>query len=88
MGSPERSGAVTPVTPVVPDAGGEYGPGAYLARWQDLLDCTPITPLGPTGRGAVVDGQQRMGARPDVKPVVDALGGGFRELLAERSLYW
>ncbi|KAL1297096.1 hypothetical protein AAFC00_004679 [Neodothiora populina] len=26
-----------------------YGPGAFLARWQDLLDSTPITPSKPQG---------------------------------------
>lgn len=26
-----------------------YGPGAYLARWQDLLDATLITPATPEG---------------------------------------
>ncbi|KAK4998656.1 hypothetical protein LTR66_002160 [Elasticomyces elasticus] len=26
-----------------------YGPGAYLARWRDLLDRTPITPATPKG---------------------------------------
>ncbi len=32
-----------------------YGPGAYLARWQNLLDSTPITPAtahGPVRKGA------------------------------------
>ncbi|KAK5013537.1 hypothetical protein LTR39_003598 [Cryomyces antarcticus] len=26
-----------------------YGPGMYLARWQSLLDATPITPATPEG---------------------------------------
>jgi len=32
-----------------------YGPGAYLARWQHLMDTTPVTPAtaqGPVRRGA------------------------------------
>jgi hypothetical protein len=33
-----------------PHVSGEPGPGAYLARWQDLLDNTPITPLTPEGK--------------------------------------
>lgn len=37
-----------------------YGPGAYLARWQHLLDTTPVTPA--TAKGAV-----RMGNSKSVK---------------------
>lgn len=36
-------------------SGTPYGPGAYLARWQQLLDCTLITPAkqhGPVRTGA------------------------------------
>jgi hypothetical protein len=39
-------------TPKIPSSGpsSNPGPGAYLARWQDLLDNTPITPLSPTSK--------------------------------------
>jgi hypothetical protein len=32
-----------------PSADASAGPGMYLARWQDILDTTPITPAQPTG---------------------------------------
>ena len=34
----------------VPKVSSNPGPGAYLARWQDLLDTTPITPLTTHGK--------------------------------------
>lgn len=34
----------------VPKVTSDPGPGAYLARWQDLLDSTAITPLTPHGK--------------------------------------
>lgn len=34
----------------VPRVSSDPGPGAYLARWQDLLDSTPITPLTLEGK--------------------------------------
>ncbi|KAK5078709.1 hypothetical protein LTR64_002877 [Lithohypha guttulata] len=34
----------------VPHVSSNPGPGAYLARWQDLLDSTPITPLTLEGK--------------------------------------
>lgn len=37
-------------TPKVSDADATPGPGAYLARWQDLLDNTPITPSTVEGK--------------------------------------
>ena len=33
------------------------GPGAYLSRWQDLLDNTPITPLSPSGKAEKASGR-------------------------------
>lgn len=33
-----------------PTVSSDPGPGAYLARWQDLLERTPITPLTPSGK--------------------------------------
>lgn len=34
----------------VPHVSSDPGPGAFLARWQDLMDSTPITPLTAHGR--------------------------------------
>ena len=34
----------------IPKVSSDPGPGAYLARWQDLLDSTPITPLTAHGK--------------------------------------
>jgi len=34
----------------IPHVTSDPGPGAYLARWQDLLDATPVTPLTATGK--------------------------------------
>lgn len=34
----------------IPHVSSDPGPGAYLARWQDLLDSTPITPLTAHGK--------------------------------------
>ena len=98
------------------------GPGAYLARWQDLLDKTPITPQTQEGKlrqasskdvvnesAADVDGERMvvfedeeargekikvgdgkggLAGKPDVRVVVEALGGRFRKLLGERSCDW
>ncbi|KAG9885350.1 hypothetical protein KCU94_g17710, partial [Aureobasidium melanogenum] len=44
-----------------------YGPGAYLARWQELLDSTLVTPetaKGPVRKGASASVKQE--ARRDV----------------------
>lgn len=114
----------------VPRVSSNPGPGAYLARWQDLLDSTPITPLTLDGKvksasdkevvkksatdvdggqavefktsGKALDAQkvkpsvpgggtpskEKTVKKPDVKPVIDALGVDFRKLLAEKSLAW
>jgi hypothetical protein len=42
---PDREVALTDTMNV----GEDTGPGAYIARWQDLLDRTTITPLKPEG---------------------------------------
>lgn len=36
----------------IPTVSSNPGPGAYLARWQDLLDSTPVTPLTAHGKPA------------------------------------
>lgn len=120
-----------------PDVSSSPGPGAFLARWQALLDATPITPLTQSGslkaasspevvqssaidvdgsrlvnfgpkeaRGekirveesvtgkegkpedAVGIGHEAVERQKDMKVVIDALGGEFRQLLAERGLSW
>jgi hypothetical protein len=48
--SPGPKPATTPTLSSFPDPSTDPGPGAYLARWQDLLDNTPITPLEPTSK--------------------------------------
>ena len=51
-----------------------YGPGAYLARWQQLMDKTPVTP-------ATEQGEVRYGASKSVKEAgrkdVDGQEAGF-----------
>ena len=105
-----------------PSVSSDPGPGAYLARWQDLLDKTPITPQTQEGKlrqasskdvvnesAADVDGERMvvfedeeargekikvgdgkggLAGKPDVRVVVEALGGRFRKLLGERSCDW
>lgn len=34
----------------IPHVSSEPGPGSFLARWQDLMDSTPITPLTAHGK--------------------------------------
>jgi hypothetical protein len=121
-GSRPPSPAPSPTSAQTPSLAGpstDPGPGAYLARWQDLLDNTLITPSEPTGkvqtgsskkllegspkyadRKRIMDFKEENSAskvekvkgpvkeKPDVGVVVEALGGDFRKLLAERSVYW
>jgi hypothetical protein len=81
---------------------GAGGPGAFLARWQRILDASPSTPLQP--EGPVVYGSSRRGAEaapapaareadgwrwpdaPDVGYAVELLGEGFGRALAERGV--
>lgn len=54
-----------------------YGPGAYLARWQGLLDSTPITPdkpQGPVRKGGSRGVKEE--ARKDVDGEVKDVGVG------------
>lgn len=78
------SGVSTPVVASAVEVDVDAGPGAYLARWQDLLDGTALTPGTAAGK---IGGSAGRG-RPDVGPVVEALGEGFREVLAQRGVYW
>ena len=52
-----------------------YGPGAYLARWQELLESTLVTPetaKGPVRKGASASVKQE--ARMDVDGETKASG--------------
>jgi len=86
-----------------PAVSSDPGPGAYLARWQDLLDTTPITPLTQEAEVSAADGDEgliylaeiearggeiRVRKKPDVRIVMESMGEDFRRLLAERSCYW
>jgi hypothetical protein len=47
--APSERGTQTPkISSTGPSS--DPGPGAYLSRWQDLLDNTPITPLSASGK--------------------------------------
>jgi hypothetical protein len=81
---------------------GAGGPGAFLARWQRILDASPSTPLLP--EGPVVYGSSRRGGEkpaaaaargadlwrwpdaPDVKYAAEVLGVDFRKALAQRAM--
>ena len=60
--SPSPSPAATPTSPTTSNKTTDPGPGAYLSRWQDLLDKTPITPSVATGKtrmaSSTVDGKE------------------------------
>lgn len=80
------------------------GPGAFLARWQRLLDTTattPITPIGPVRYGSArvheVGGDEDEMPQeqwlwpevPDVSVVTNALATPFKKLLGELVReYW
>jgi len=62
-----------------------YGPGSYLAKWQDLLDSTVITPdkpQGPTRKGG--SRSVKAASSRDVDGKIPAEGGGRDEAEAER----
>ncbi|KIW93440.1 uncharacterized protein Z519_06045 [Cladophialophora bantiana CBS 173.52] len=124
-----------------PEVSSNPGPGAFLARWQALLDATPITPLSQQGslkaasspevvqasatdvdgsklvefknkeaRGVKIrvedqkpHGENAKNEKEDddvgigynarkrqkqLKIVIDAMGDGFRDLLARKACYW
>lgn len=129
-----RNHSSTPSTPIKAVMESDPGPGAYLARWQNLLDGTEITPGAQGGRvrhagdgsvlkasraGAGAPELQRSSSsqslqskaddteddeafedahesldelgleagdkveKPDVRPIVEALGKGFRVVLGK-----
>jgi hypothetical protein len=91
--SPDRGGKSTPQTPLLVSSQGPStapGPGAYLARWESLLDHTPITPLSTTGETASADSKDAVTTndRPDVAVVIETMGKDFRTLLGKRGVYW
>jgi hypothetical protein len=70
--SPKAANIPTSLTSSGPAT--DPGPGAYLARWQDLLDSTPITPLEPTGNVKAASSKEVVkGSAEDVdgQPMVD-----------------
>jgi hypothetical protein len=74
--------------PAAADA--DPGPGAYLARWESLLDHTKITPLSATGKSEEADSRDVVTNkdRPDPRVVLEALEKDFRILLGKRGLDW
>jgi hypothetical protein len=66
------------------------GPGAYLARWESLLDDTPITPLSTTSKTTVADSKDVVtdNDRPDLSIVIETMSKDFRALLGRKSVYW
>lgn len=88
--SPVRGGAQTPLVVSSQGPSPDPGPGAYLARWESLLDHTPITPLSTTGMTGEADRKDAVtiNDRPDPEVVIEAMGKDFRVLLGKRSLYW
>ena len=95
--APSPSNPIATTTPA-PAKSTAYGPGAYLARWQDLLDTTALTPSTPSGSVIIPaenlgteDVEKPRGSKdtgPNVQPIVEELGQEFRVLLAARSVYW
>lgn len=64
-----------------------YGPGAYLARWQNLLDDTLITPRqksGPVRRGANKEIKEESRAEAE-RAGADAVGGDEDASVAVKS---
>lgn len=61
-----------------------YGPGAYLARWQDLLDSTLITPN--KAEGPVRTGGSKSVKEEARKDVDGEDKGGVSEKVAERTV--
>jgi len=99
-----RSSTALPLEKEEMDMGNENknrGPGAYLAKWKDLMDNAEITPQeedgekeGRNGIGIGIGSGKVNGEagkkveRLDPKIVEEALGSKFGKLLAERSCYW
>ena len=90
--SPARNGdlAQYPLVDSFQGPASDPGPGAYLARWESLLDHTPITPSSTTQKSEEVDSKDVVTNkdRPDPGVVLDAMGKDFRVLLAKRGIYW
>ena len=89
--SPARNGGSEQGPLVVSSQGPspDPGPGAYLARWESLLDHTPITPLS-TGKAEEADSKDVVTNkdRPDPHTVIEAMGKDFRAFLGKKDIYW
>jgi hypothetical protein len=57
-----------------------FGPGAYLARWQQLLDDTPITPC--TAEGPVRHGSSKS-VKKEARKEID--GGNSSSVVADED---
>jgi len=66
----------------------EQGPGAYLDRWEDLLDKASLTPLSIDGKVKTKSARNVDVPAPNVNIVIEALGSNFRSLLGIRGLNW
>jgi len=66
----------------------EQGPGAYLDRWEDLLDKASLTPLSIDGNVKAKSARNVDVPAPNVNIVIEALGSNFRNLLGIRGLNW
>ena len=90
--SPARNGGSeqSPLVVSSQNPSPDPGPGAYLARWESLLDHTHITPLSTTGRTEEADTKDFVPQKdwPDPQVVIEAMGKEFRELLGKRGVYW
>lgn len=89
--SPVRGGTSTPQKSLEVSSQGPSpapGPGAYLARWESLLDHTPITPLSTTRGADSKDAVDATNARPDVAIVIETMSKDFRTLLGKKGVYW
>lgn len=90
--SPVRGGssAEGPLAIPLPGPSTDAGPGGFLARWQSLLDHTPITPLTMNGKTVEADskGVVTNNDRPDPEAVIETMGKDFRVLLGRRGVYW
>jgi hypothetical protein len=78
--SPGPGGEKPATSLIVPSLGPSIdpGPGAYLSRWEDLLDNTHITPLSATG-------QVKRGEDVNVEKIVQLREGGSGvEMLQEQ----
>jgi hypothetical protein len=71
----------------LPLAKTDAGPGAYLDRWKDLLDKSPLTPLTLNGKNYNRAGKVDFPI-PDVSVVIEAMVEDFRRLIGTKGMSW